>query len=203
MMTREPGGTLLGERLRDLVLNQPMSLCTETLLLFAARSEHLGQVIEPALKRGVWVVCDRFTDATYAYQGGGRQLGEARIAILEQWVHADRQPDLTWLFDVPLEVARTRLQQTRELDRFESEDSAFFQRVRETYLARARAYPDRIHIVDGRSTIADIRLQLAAQVQKLVATALSSEPGDQRPDCQSESTKSPSAVATHSRTPTR
>lgn len=166
--TREPGGTALGERLRDLVLHESMSLETETLLMFAARSEHLRQVIEPALARGDWVVCDRFTDATYAYQGGGRQLGVERVAALEQWVHPGLQPDRTWLFDVPLEVARARLADARSPDRFESEGAAFFQRTRDVYLARAGQHSSRIHVIDGSLDIPAIRARLHAEVQALV-----------------------------------
>ncbi|CAM3404999.1 dTMP kinase [Bordetella sputigena] len=166
--TREPGGTALGERLRDLVLHEPMSLETETLVMFASRCEHVRQVIEPALARGDWVVCDRFTDATYAYQGGGRQLGVERVAVLEQWVHPDLQPDRTWLFDVPLEIARARLADARSPDRFESEGAAFFQRTRDVYLARAARYPARIHIVDGARDIPAIRAQLESEIRALV-----------------------------------
>jgi dTMP kinase len=169
--TREPGGTALGERLRDLVLNEPMGLDTETLVMFAARCEHVRQVIEPALARGEWVVCDRFTDATYAYQGGGRQLGAGRVAVLEQWVHPGLQPDRTWLFDVPLEVARARLADARSPDRFESEGAAFFQRTRDAYLARASQDPARIHIVDGSREIPAIRAHLQAEIQALVDAA--------------------------------
>jgi dTMP kinase len=169
--TREPGGTPLGERLREVVLNQPMGLDTETLVMFAARCEHLRQVIEPALARGDWVVCDRFTDATYAYQGGGRQLGAERVAVLEQWVHPGLQPDRTWLFDVPLDVARARLADARSPDRFESEGAAFFQRTRDAYLARARQYASRIRVVDGSRDIPAIRVQLQADIQALVDAA--------------------------------
>ncbi|ARP82081.1 dTMP kinase [Bordetella genomosp. 8] len=166
--TREPGGTPLGERLRDLVLHEPMSLETETLVMFASRCEHVRQVIEPALARGDWVVCDRFTDATYAYQGGGRQLGVDRVAVLEQWVHPGLQPDRTWLFDVPLEVARARLADARSPDRFESEGAAFFQRTRDVYLARAARFPSRIHIVDSARDIPAIRAQLGSEIRDLV-----------------------------------
>jgi dTMP kinase len=169
--TREPGGTPLGERLRGLALNEAMGLDTETLIMFAARCEHVRQVIEPALARGDWVLCDRFTDATYAYQGGGRELGAERVAILEQWVHPGLQPDRTWLFDVPLEVARERLADARSPDRFESEGAAFFQRTRDAYLARARQYPDRIRIVDGSAAIPAIRAYLQAEVDALVESA--------------------------------
>ncbi|ARP86512.1 dTMP kinase [Bordetella genomosp. 9] len=169
--TREPGGTPLGEQLRDLVLSQPMTLETETLVMFAARCEHVRQVIEPALARGDWVVCDRFTDATYAYQGGGRRLGAERVAALEAWVHPGLQPDRTWLFDVPLDVARARLADARTPDRFESEGAAFFERTRDAYRARAHAHPQRIRVVDGAQDIAAIRAQLQADIQELVEGA--------------------------------
>ena len=124
--TREPGGTPLGEKLRELLLHEPMHLETEAMLMFAARREHLARVIEPALARGDWVVCDRFSDATYAYQGGGRGLDKAKFAVLEQWVHGHLQPDLTFLFDLPPGVAEQRISaQGRELDRFEQEKRDF------------------------------------------------------------------------------
>jgi dTMP kinase len=170
-VTREPGGTVLGESLRDLVLHHAMALDTETLLMFAARCEHIKEVIEPALARGDWVVCDRFTDATYAYQGGGRELGTAKVAALEQWVHAGLQPDRTWLFDVPLEVARQRLADARQPDRFEREGAAFFQRTRDAYHARAREFPDRIHVIDGSRDVAAVREHLRAEVQALLTDA--------------------------------
>jgi dTMP kinase len=168
--TREPGGTPLGEKLRALLLTDPMGLDTETLLMFAARCEHLHQVIEPALARGAWVVCDRYTDATYAYQGGGRGLGAARVAALEAWMQAG-QPDRTWLFDVPLEVARARLADAREPDRFEREGAAFFERTREAYHARAEADPQRIRIVDSTQSIAQIRSGLEAGLRELLGQA--------------------------------
>lgn len=167
LSTREPGGTPLGERLRDMVLHEPMRLETETLLMFAARCEHLRTVIEPALARGHWVVCDRFTDATFAYQGGGRQLGVERVAALEQWLHPELQPDCTWLFDVPLEVARERLGRAREPDRFESESDAFFERTRAAYHARAAASGGRIRIIDGTQSIEQIRAELLRQLESL------------------------------------
>jgi dTMP kinase len=136
--SREPGGTPLGENLRELLLREPMHPETETLLMFAARREHIARVIEPALARGDWVVCDRFTDASYAYQGGGRGLDAAKIEILERWVHEKLQPDLTFLFDLPLEIAERRIRaQGREADRFERERVDFHSRVRQAYLARA------------------------------------------------------------------
>lgn len=165
LITREPGGTALGEALRTLLLNEPMQLDTETLLMFAARCEHVRTVIEPALAAGRWVVCDRFTDATYAYQGAGRELGAERVAALEAWVHAGLQPDRTWLFDVPLAVARERLGRTREPDRFERETDAFFERTRAGYLARESAAPHRIYRVDGTQSIEAIRALLLADLQ--------------------------------------
>jgi dTMP kinase len=145
-----------------------MSLECETLLMFAARAEHLQAVIEPALRAGQWVVCDRFTDATFAYQGGGRELGVERIAVLERWVHPALQPDCTWLFDVPLAVARERLDRTREQDRFEQEAAAFFERTRAVYLARAQQEPLRIQRVDATQSIEHIRKQIALQLDQLV-----------------------------------
>lgn len=167
LMTREPGGTQLGERLRDLLLHEPMHLETETLLMFAARREHLAQVIEPALARGDWVVCDRFTDATYAYQGGGRGLERAKLQQLESWVHGHLQPDLTLLFDLPLDVARERIALAeRSLDRFEQERADFHERVRQAYLERAHAAPSRIHVINAQQSIDDIRNVLANTVVK-------------------------------------
>lgn len=168
--TREPGGTALGEQLREIVLHQPMHLKTETLLIFAARCEHVQTVIKPALASGSWVVCDRFTDASYAYQGGGRELGGADIAVLEQWVHPDLRPDRTWLFDVPLAVARERLAHSRDLDRFEREGAAFFERTRQAYHARVEQDPDRLRIVDSTLPIDVIRRELASQVAALIQT---------------------------------
>jgi len=167
--TREPGGTAVGEKLRELLLHQSMGLECETLLMFAARAQHLKEVIRPALEAGSWVVCDRFTDATFAYQGGGRELGVERIATLEQWVHPDCQPDCTWLFDVPLDVARERLDRTREKDRFEQEESSFFLRTQEVYLSRATKYPERFKVVDATAPIDDIRILLKEQISMLVA----------------------------------
>ncbi|MVW79916.1 dTMP kinase [Bordetella sp. 02P26C-1] len=167
--TREPGGTPLGETLRGLVLTEPMTLETETLLMFAARCEHVAQVIEPALAAGEWVVCDRYTDATYAYQGGGRQLGVERVAVLEQWMQPSLQPDLTLLFDVPLEIARARLADAREPDRFEREGAAFFERTRAAYHARVQAQPQRVRVVDSSRSIDEIRVQLENELRSLAA----------------------------------
>lgn len=160
-VTREPGGTELGEKLRELLLNEPMHLETETLLMFAARREHLARLIEPALNRGEWVVCDRFSDATYAYQGGGRGLDRAKFLALEHWVHEHLQPDLTLLFDLPLDVARERIVlANRVLDKFEQERADFHERVRQAYLERAHVSPARFRIVDANRSIDDIRKQL-------------------------------------------
>lgn len=160
-VTREPGGTELGEKLRTLLLNDPMHLETETLLMFAARREHLAQLIEPALARGEWVVCDRFSDATYAYQGGGRGLDRAKFLTLEHWVHGHVQPDLTLLFDLPLEVARERIVlANRVLDKFEQERVDFHERVRQAYLERAHANPSRIRVIDADQSLENIRKSL-------------------------------------------
>ncbi len=148
LLTREPGGTPIGESLRELILHRPMHPRTETLLIFAARCEHLHTVIEPALAAGRWVLCDRFTDATYAYQSGGRGLPAADIAALEQWVHPRLRPDLTVLFDLEPEIAAARLARAQRSDRFESEQRSFFARVRDSYLARARAEPQRFVVID-------------------------------------------------------
>lgn len=151
--TREPGGTALGEKLRELLLHEKMHLETEALLMFAARREHIAQVIEPALARGDWVISDRFTDATFAYQGGGRKLDRQKLELLEQWVHPHLQPDLTLLFDVPLEVARARLDATRSLDKFELEQADFFAATRAEYLRRAAQFPARFRIIDSTRSI--------------------------------------------------
>jgi dTMP kinase len=165
--TREPGGTPLGEKLRELLLHEPMHLETEALLMFAARREHIAQVIRPALERGDWVLSDRFTDASFAYQGGGRKLSTDKLALLEQWVHADLQPDLTLLFDVPLEVARERLNRSRTLDKFEQEKDDFFTGVREAYLQRAAQFPQRIRVIDSTRSIDEVSRELDALAASL------------------------------------
>jgi dTMP kinase len=162
VVTREPGGTPLGETLRDWLLGEAMHLETETLLMFAARREHLAAVIQPALARGDWVLCDRFTDATYAYQGGGRGLDRHKLQVLEHWVQGDFQPDLTLLFDVPCAVARQRIARAgRSLDRFEQEQAQFHERVRHAYLDRAAQHPGRFRILDGERPLEAIRAELA------------------------------------------
>jgi dTMP kinase len=167
VVTREPGGTALGESLRELLLHRKMHLETEALLMFAARREHLAQVIEPALARGDWVISDRFTDATFAYQGGGRKLDLQKLAVLEQWVHPDLQPDLTFLFDVPLEVARARLDASRELDKFEQEKADFFAATRNGYLCRAAEFPARFRVIDSTQPIGEVQQQLVKLTESL------------------------------------
>jgi dTMP kinase len=162
IVTREPGGTPLGEALRDILLRQPMHLETEALLMFAARREHIAAVIEPTLARGDWVLSDRFTDATFAYQGGGRGLSIDKLQVLEQWVQAGLQPDRTVLFDVPTETASARRGEARAPDKFESESDAFFARTRAEYLRRTAQAPARFAIVDATCSIAEVREQLEA-----------------------------------------
>ena len=151
--TREPGGTPLGEKLRALLLEDPMHLETEALLMFAARREHVAQVIEPALARGEWVVCDRFVDASFAYQGGGRGLDWEKLEQLSKWVLGELQPDLTLIFDAPVEIAQKRLHAaTAKPDRFEQEQAAFFERVRAAYLRIASENPQRVRLIDATQT---------------------------------------------------
>jgi len=166
--SREPGGTGVGEKLRNLLLHEKMHLETEALLMFASRREHIAQVIEPALARGNWVISDRFTDASFAYQGGGRGLDRAKMEALEQWVHPKLQPELTLLFDVPLEVARARLDATRTLDKFEQEQTDFFEACRREYLRRAAQFPNRIVVIDSTQSIDAIRAQLADILKKML-----------------------------------
>ncbi|MGC4061545.1 MAG: dTMP kinase [Aquabacterium sp.] len=163
--TREPGGTPLAEKLRDLFLHDAMDPLTEALLVFAARRDHLGTVIEPALARGAWVLCDRFTDATFAYQGGGRGFDLAVLGTLEGWVQAGRQPDLTLLFDLPPSVAAARLSAARQPDRFEAQDQAFFERVRAAYIQRQQAQPERFVVIQADQPRNDV----ARQIQQVMA----------------------------------
>ncbi|WP_179744866.1 dTMP kinase [Paraburkholderia bryophila] len=160
VMTREPGGTPLGEQIREIVLHQKMDLETEALLMFALRRQHLAEVIEPALARGDWVLSDRFTDATFAYQGGGRGLPRDKLETLERWVQGGFQPDMTVLFDLDPEVADERRSAVRDPDRFESESTAFFNRTRSEYLRRAEEAPYRFAIIDSSQTITRIQKQL-------------------------------------------
>ncbi len=161
VQTREPGGTPLGEKLRELLLHEPMHLETEALLMFAARREHLERVIRPAIARGDWVVCDRFTDASFAYQGGGRGLAIDKLVQLEHWVQDGFQPDLTLLFDLPIDIAAQRMHSAaRQLDRFEQEKADFHERVRAAYLLRATQMPARVKVIDSRQTVEDIQKEL-------------------------------------------
>ncbi|WP_455280791.1 dTMP kinase [Cupriavidus necator] len=165
--TREPGGTPLGEDLRQILLHRKMHLETEALLMFAARREHIAEIIAPALERGDWVISDRFTDATFAYQGGGRGLATARLEVLEDWVQDRLQPDLTLLFDVPLETASERLAGARSPDKFEAESRAFFQRTRDEYLRRAAQSPQRFRVIDATRSIEQIREELESIIASL------------------------------------
>jgi len=166
--SREPGGTPLGEKLRDLLLHEKMHLETEALLMFASRREHIAQVIEPGLASGAWVLSDRFSDASFAYQSGGRGLDRAKMEALEAWVHPHLQPDLTLLFDVPLEVARERLDATRTLDKFEQEQGEFFARCRAEYLRRAAQYPERFVVVDSTRSIEATQQTLREALEKFL-----------------------------------
>jgi dTMP kinase len=161
-VTREPGGTGFGEKLRQVLLDpiNSMHAETEAMLMFAARREHLDKVIEPALAQGVCVICDRFTDATFAYQGGGRGVEWPRLTQLEQWAQRGLQPDLTLLFDLAPEIGRQRARGARSADRFEQEQDDFYRRVREAYLRRAREDPSRIRVIDASQSIAHIQQQL-------------------------------------------
>jgi len=171
VVTREPGGTPLGEQLREILLHQPMSIGTEAMLMFAARLEHVEQVIKPALRAGKWVVSDRFSDASFAYQGGGRGMDWEKLLQLEQWVHPDLQPDLTLFFDVPVEVARQRLRMPDRsgttnvsLDRFEQEQSDFFERVRAGYHKRIQENPQRYVVIDAAQTLDIVKHKLEESI---------------------------------------
>ncbi len=171
VLTREPGGTGLAEKIRELLLQQhdeSMATDTELLLMFAARAQHLQQLIKPALAAGKLVLCDRFTDATYAYQGGGRGVDEQRIALLEQFVQRDLRPDLTLLFDLPVEEGMARARQRGRLDRFESEQQQFFQAVRDNYLQRAAKNPQRFRVIDASLPLAQVQQQLLPVVEQIM-----------------------------------
>ncbi|MDD9892266.1 MAG: dTMP kinase [Gammaproteobacteria bacterium] len=165
--TREPGGTAAGEALRSVLLDKdgaPLSLEAETLLMFAARANHLHEKIRPALNRGDWVLCDRFTDASYAYQGAGRQLGVARIAVLEKWVQAELRPDLVIVLDADPELALTRAKNRGPVDRFEQESLDFFHRARQVYLDRAKDHPERYAVIDASMSLEDVTAAVEATV---------------------------------------
>jgi len=171
LLTREPGGTPLAERIRELLLtpsDEAMCSDTELLLMFAARAQHLDQVIRPALVAGKTVLCDRFTDATYAYQGGGRGLGEERIAVLENFVQGALRPDLTLVFDLPVEVGLARAAARGQLDRFEREGSDFFEAVRQAYLRRAARDPRRYRVIDAAQSLAQVQAQLERLLPELM-----------------------------------
>ncbi|SFR49067.1 thymidylate kinase [Marinobacter daqiaonensis] len=170
MVTREPGGTPMAEAIRELLLaprDEPVNELTELLLMFAARAQHLHSRILPALEAGAWVLCDRFTDATYAYQGGGRGVPRERIAALEQLVQGDIRPDHVILLDAPVDVGMARARHRSEPDRFELEKAAFFQRIRDCYLARAREYPMRYHIVDASRSLEEVSGQVTGLIRRL------------------------------------
>jgi len=167
VVTREPGGTPAGEALRELVLRMPMGAAAEALVMFAARGEHIAQVIEPALAAGRWVVCDRFSDATYAYQCGGRGLSRDVVRTLERAVHPALQPDATFLFDLEPATAYARQRaQSRTPDKFESEAEDFFRRVREAYLERTREHPQRFHVIDASGTLDEVQARLQAAFER-------------------------------------
>ena len=170
-VTREPGGSPLGEKVREILLNPKhaaMSSDAELLLMFAARAQHLQQVILPVLGKGGWVLCDRFTDATYAYQGGGRGIDAGRIRLLEDWVQQGFQPDMTLLFDLPVELGMKRAGKRGALDRFEQEQKAFFEQVRAAYLDRARQDPERFRIIDAGQELLAVQQQLDDVIEELV-----------------------------------
>lgn len=171
VVTREPGGTPLSETVREVLLdpeNRGMSSDAELLLMFAARAEHLHKVIEPALDSGEWVLCDRFTDATFAYQGGGRGVEPARIAVLEQWVQGELRPDLTLLLDLPVAAGRARIAERGRPDRFEREDDAFFERIRASYLERAAAEPQRFRCIDASASVERVSREVLDAVGMLL-----------------------------------
>ena len=173
-LTREPGGTALAEQIRDMLLAphaEAMAVDTELLLMFAARAQHLAQVILPALADGKIVICDRFTDATYAYQGGGRGLDCSRIALLEQFVQGDLRPDITLLFDLPVEDGMARAVARGKLDRFEQEQHAFFECVRQAYLQRANDDPERFRLVDAQQKLVDVQNSLDVHLSEIMERA--------------------------------
>jgi len=171
VVTREPGGTPLAEKIRELLLDAKQdALCddTELLMMFAARAQHLNELIIPALEKGQWVLCDRFTDASYAYQGGGRGINESRIAELEQWVQGDLRPDLTLLLDMPVDEGLLRAGKRSEPDRFEQEKQTFFDKVRACYLERANKYPERFKVIDARPALEQVQAQIKTILDSLI-----------------------------------
>jgi len=170
VVTREPGGTPLGEKLRAVLLDNRLTIHpeTEALLMFAARREHLDKVIFPALARGDWVISDRFTDASFAYQGGGRQVKITKLEALEQWTQGALQPDLTLYFDVPVELGQQRVADIKTPDRFEKEQTEFFQHVRAAYLARVEKYPDRIHLIDASQSLQKVQEAVSGIMEQIL-----------------------------------
>ncbi len=172
ILTREPGGTPLAEDIRQLLLNpreESVAENTELLLMFAARAQHIAEVIEPALARGQWVVCDRFTDATFAYQGGGRGISMTKIGDLEQWVQGDLRPDFTVLLDASVEVGMSRANQRGALDRFEQEKQDFFEKVRSAYLSLAEQHPQRYRLVDASQSLEQVQQSLLTVIDEMIA----------------------------------
>lgn len=165
--TREPGGTRLGEQLRALLLHDTMHPETETLLMFAARREHIANVIEPALKRGAYVLSDRFTDATYAYQCGAKGVASTKIKQIEKWVQGNMQPDMTLLFDVPVAISMKRLSSAREPDKFEREDAKFFEKLRQAYLTRAKENPARFRVIDANQALEKVKILVEEAISTL------------------------------------
>lgn len=171
VVTREPGGTLLGEKIRGLLLdpgNKGMDASAELLLMFAARAEHIEKVIRPALAQGKWVLCDRFTDATFAYQGGGRGVDMQRISALENWVQGDLRPDITLLFDLPVDVGMQRAGQRAKLDRFEQEKREFFEKIRACYLSMAVDEPNRYRILNAEKSLIEVQNELRIILDKVL-----------------------------------
>ncbi len=166
--TREPGGTPLGENLRALLLHESMHPETETLLMFAARREHIAQVIMPAITRGAYILSDRFTDATYAYQAGAKGVDFNKIRLLETWVQGDLQPDLTILFDVPVEVSMGRLASARKPDKFERENKVFFETLREVYLQRAHNDPQRFRIINANKSLDEVKKEVNVIIEEFI-----------------------------------
>jgi dTMP kinase len=169
--TREPGGTVLAEQIRDILLDNKtrnMADDTELLLMFAARAQHIKEVIEPNLQQGNWILCDRFTDATYAYQGGGRGIAMQRIAALEEWVQGPLRPDLTIILDLPIEIGLERAGKRSQPDRFEQEDLGFFKRVRDTYLQRAQAQPQRYAVIDASPQLEVVQQAIAKALTRIL-----------------------------------
>ena len=168
VMTREPGGTALGEKLRDILLHDEMNPQTETMLMFAARNEHIDKVIRPNLIKGAVVISDRFTDATYAYQAGGKGVKDEKIDILKKWVQEDLRPDLTFLFDLSVEISIERLNKTRKLDKFEREDKSFHKKIREKYLTLVEASPERFCVLNSEASIEKIQNQIKLKLDEVI-----------------------------------